>query len=57
VLGSHPSGLAPAAGALRAAGCQYQWARTLVLMGGPDRAHGESVLAAMGATVMAWPPG
>ncbi len=56
-LGGDRSGLAPAAAALRAAGCRYQWARTLVLMGGADRAHGESVLAAMGATVMAWPPG
>ena len=50
-------GLAPAAAALAAAGCRYQWARTLVATGGTERARGESALAAMGATVMAWPPG
>ncbi len=50
-------GLVPAAAALEAAGCRYQWARTLVLIGGADRARGESALAAMGATAMAWPPG
>ncbi len=51
------AGLAPAAAALEAAGCRYQWARTLVAMGGTERARGEAALAAMGATVMAWPPG
>jgi hypothetical protein len=50
-------GLTAAAAALQAAGCRYQWARTLVLMGGQDRARGESVLATMGAAAMAWPPG
>jgi predicted ATPase/DNA-binding CsgD family transcriptional regulator len=50
-------GLAPAAAALAAAGCRYQWARTLVVIGGADRERGEAALAAMGATVMAWPPG
>jgi len=49
--------LAPAAAALEAAGCRYQWARTLVAMRGAERARGEAELAAMGATVMAWPPG
>ncbi|HEY2551142.1 MAG TPA: ATPase, partial [Streptosporangiaceae bacterium] len=49
--------LAPAADALSAAGCRYQWARTLVMMGGADRARGESELTAMGAAAMAWPPG
>ena len=49
--------LAPAAAALSAAGCRYQWARTLVAIGGAERARGEAELAAMGATVMAWPPG
>jgi len=49
--------LIPAAAALAAAGCRYQWARTLVLIGGADRVRGESALAAMGATAMAWPPG
>jgi predicted ATPase/DNA-binding CsgD family transcriptional regulator len=47
--------LVPAAAALDAAGCRYQWARTLVLAGGRDRARGESALAAMGATPMAVP--
>jgi hypothetical protein len=51
------AGLAPAAEALSAAGCRYQWARTLVAMGGAERARGQAELAAMGATVMAWPPG
>ena len=51
------AGLAPAAAALSAAGCRYQWARTLVAMGGAERARGHAELAAMGATVMAWPPG
>jgi predicted ATPase/DNA-binding CsgD family transcriptional regulator len=49
-------GLAAVAAALEDAGCRYQWARTLVLIGGEHRAHGESVLAAMGATPMVWPP-
>jgi predicted ATPase/DNA-binding CsgD family transcriptional regulator len=42
-----------AAQRLRAAGCQYQWARTLVLAGGPERVRGQDELAAMGATPMA----
>ena len=50
-------GLVPAVAALAAAGCRYQWARTLVFIGGEERARGESALAAMGATAMAWPPG
>jgi predicted ATPase len=54
--GEH-TGLAPAAAALEAAGCRYQWARTLVAIGGTERVRGEAALAAMGATVMAWPPG
>ncbi len=56
-LAGDPAGLAPAAAALSAAGCRYQWARTLVTIGGAERARGEAELAAMGATVMAWPPG
>jgi predicted ATPase/DNA-binding CsgD family transcriptional regulator len=60
--GQHPAalhrvGLHPAAAALEAAGCRYQWARTLVAIGGAERLRGEAELAAMGATVMAWPPG
>ena len=51
--------LKPAAPAevLSAGGCRYQWARTLVAMSGAERARGHVELAAMGATVMAWPPG
>jgi predicted ATPase/DNA-binding CsgD family transcriptional regulator len=49
--------LIPAAAVLEAAGCRYQWARTLVYIGGEHRARGESVLAAMGATPMARPSG
>ena len=45
-----------AAAALEAAGCRYQWARTLVILGGADRVHGEDLLAAMGAAPMVWPP-
>ncbi len=46
-------GLIAAAAALQAAGCRYQWARTLVLIGGAERMRGESALAAIGATPMA----
>ena len=56
-LAGDRGGLVPAAAALEAAGCRYQWARTLVAIGGADRDQGEAALAAMGATVMAWPPG
>lgn len=42
--------LLAAADALAAAGCRYQWARTLIFAGGPEKARGESLLAAMGAT-------
>jgi predicted ATPase/DNA-binding CsgD family transcriptional regulator len=44
-------GVLAAAAALEAAGCRYQWARSLVLAGGAARAEGESTLAAMGAAV------
>jgi predicted ATPase/DNA-binding CsgD family transcriptional regulator len=49
-------GLTAAAAALETAGCRYQWARTLVIMGGADRVRGEDVLATMGAAPMVWPP-
>ncbi|WP_132126102.1 ATP-binding protein [Actinocrispum wychmicini] len=49
-------GLSAAAAALHHAGCRYQWARTLVLIGGEQRIRGESVLARMGATPTVWPP-
>ncbi|GAA3384738.1 ATP-binding protein [Cryptosporangium minutisporangium] len=45
-------GVLAAAERLRAAGCRYQWARTLVLAGGPERSRGDAELAAMGATPM-----
>jgi hypothetical protein len=45
------------AATLRTAGSRYQWARTLVLLGGADRVRGEAVLAAMGAAPMAVPQG
>jgi len=46
-------GMLAAAERLNAAGCRYQWARTLVLAGGQERARGENELAAMGAAPMA----
>lgn len=55
-LAGKRDGLARAAACLAAAGCRYQWARTLVMRGGPERERGEAALAEMGATVMAWPP-
>ena len=45
-------GVLAAARALDAAGCRYQWARSLLLAGGPERAEGASALAAMGALVV-----
>ncbi len=53
--GDDRNGLAAAAAALQAAGCRYQWARTLIMLGGDERRQGEATLAAMGATAMAWP--
>jgi predicted ATPase/DNA-binding CsgD family transcriptional regulator len=49
-------GLIAAAGALQDAGCRYQWARTLILIGGQHQYRGEFELAAIGATPMVWPP-
>ena len=56
LTGGDRDGLTAAAAALRKGGCRYQWARTLVLMGGEHRARGESALAEMGAVAMVWPP-
>jgi hypothetical protein len=56
VRGGDRDGLITAAAALQEAGCRYQWARTLVLIGGGHRTRGESELATMGATAMVWPP-
>jgi predicted ATPase/DNA-binding CsgD family transcriptional regulator len=55
-LAGDRSDLIPASAALQAAGCRYQWARTLVFIGNGHRVRGETALAAMGATPMAWPP-
>ena len=52
-LAAGPDGTLAEAERLNAAGCRYQWARTLVLAGGPERARGEDELAAMGAAPMA----
>jgi hypothetical protein len=48
----HRAGVLAAAEALEAAGCRYQWARSLLLAGGPERERGASALAAMGAVVV-----
>jgi hypothetical protein len=56
-LAGDRDGLIPAAAALQAAGCRYQWARTLVFIGDQERVRGQEALAAMGATPMAWPAG
>jgi predicted ATPase/DNA-binding CsgD family transcriptional regulator len=47
--------LAAAATSLHGLGARYQWARTLVMLGGDDRERGEQELAALGATPMPWP--
>ena len=47
------SDIVAAAAALRVLGARYQWARTLVMLGGDDRERGEQELAALGATPMA----
>ena len=44
-----------AAVALRDARCRYQWAWTLILIGGQHRFQGESELAGIGATPVVWP--
>jgi predicted ATPase/DNA-binding CsgD family transcriptional regulator len=46
--------LSGTAAALRSLGARYQWARTLVMLGGADRERGEQELAALGATPMVW---
>jgi hypothetical protein len=45
-------GLLAAATALNAAGCRYQWARTLIFAGAGERDRGEAALAGLGATPM-----
>ena len=53
--GGNRDGLSTVAAAMEAAGCRYQWARTLIFIGGKERELGESVLAEMGAAPMVWP--
>jgi hypothetical protein len=48
-------GLEAAATTLHASGARYQWARTLVMLGGDHRERGEDDLAALGAAAMPWP--
>jgi len=56
-VGGGRDGLLRATAALESTGCRYQWARSLVLLGGDDRRRGEQVLDDMGVTPMAWPRG
>jgi len=44
--------LITAAAGLKTAGCHYQWARTLILAGGPERIEGQAAMTAMGAIPM-----
>ena len=48
--------LAGAATLLRAHAARYEWARTLVMLGGSDGERGAAELAILGAAPMAWPP-
>jgi predicted ATPase/DNA-binding CsgD family transcriptional regulator len=48
---NRPEMLATAA-TLLAAGCRYQWARTLIFAGGEEQKRGETAMADMGATPM-----
>jgi hypothetical protein len=50
LLADDRDGVLAAAAALDAAGCRYQWARSLVLAGGADRALGRSALLSAGLT-------
>jgi predicted ATPase/DNA-binding CsgD family transcriptional regulator len=50
-----PHGLGAAAAELDKYGARYQWARTMVMCGGADRALGEAALDAIGAVPMVWP--
>ena len=51
LLAGDDAGLRDAARALAAAGCRYQWARTLSLLPDPDRREGTDALTRLGATV------
>ncbi len=47
--------LTAAATSLHGLGAGYQWARSLVMLGGDERERGEQLLAALGAAAMPWP--
>jgi predicted ATPase/DNA-binding CsgD family transcriptional regulator len=49
--------LLAAADTLKSQGARYQWARTLVMLGGDQEVEGRTELAELGAAPMAWPPG
>lgn len=57
LLAGDRDGLIRAAAGLEEAGCYYQWARTLVMLGEQDATRGADTFATMGVTPMAWPPG
>jgi predicted ATPase/DNA-binding CsgD family transcriptional regulator len=48
-------GVLTAATALERAGCRYEWARSLILAGGNERAVGEQALSDLGTTPMVVP--
>lgn len=48
LLGDDADGMLAAAAAFEAAGCRYQWARTLVLLGGEHAATGAAAFTEMG---------
>ena len=52
LAGADRGELLAAAAALSAAGCHYQWARTLIFAGGQERDRGQAAMAGMGATDM-----
>ncbi|MFC4948580.1 ATP-binding protein [Pseudonocardia sp. GCM10023141] len=49
LLDGDRDGVLAAGAAFAAAGCRYQWARSLLLAGGPDAARGTEAMLAMGA--------
>jgi predicted ATPase/DNA-binding CsgD family transcriptional regulator len=57
LLAGDRDGVTRAAAGLEQAGCHYQWARTMVMLGEPEANRGAEAFAAMGVTPMVWPPG
>lgn len=53
LLDGDPAAVLASAPAFEAAGCRYQWARTLLLSGGEHAAAGAAALAALGLAPMA----